>query len=82
VHTGDDVLVYLRESIDERVLVQVSRAPHDAVVLDQSAIAGALGARRFGSGDAVQRGDTVELPAGAAGVHIWELEPQDGPHHG
>jgi hypothetical protein len=73
VHAGDDVLVYLREARDERVLVQVSRADHAPVVLDAIALDGEVGQCVFGPGD-VSRGDhVVELPTGGPAVHVWEI---------
>lgn len=74
VHAGDDVLVYLRESRDQRVLVQVSRADHPPVAIPLAALDGTLGERLFGSDDARCTADTVTLPTGGAGVHVWELE--------
>ena len=53
VHASDDVLVYLRESRDERVLVQVGRADHEPVAIDAAALDGVVGERRFGDGDVV-----------------------------
>jgi alpha-glucosidase len=73
VHTGDDVLVYLRESRDERLLVQVARSDHEPIHIDAGALDGVVGERRFGPGDAERRGEAVVLPADGAGVHIWEL---------
>lgn len=73
VHAGDDVLVYLREARDERVLVQVSRADHPPVSIDATALDGHVGDRQFGDGDAVDAGGRIELPACGAGVHVWEL---------
>jgi alpha-glucosidase len=74
VHAGDDVLVFLRESCDQRMLVQVARAEHAPVVIPAAALDGTPGERRFGRGDASRRADLVELPAAGAGTHIWELE--------
>ena len=68
------MLVYLRESRDERMLVQVSRAEHAPVSLDTSTLDGELGERRFGDGDATRSADTVELPATGAAVHVWEID--------
>jgi alpha-glucosidase len=73
VHAGDDVLVYLRESRDERVLVQVSRGDHAPVMLDASALDGELGQRLFGPDDISRGGRTVELPTGGPAVHVWEI---------
>ena len=50
VHAGDDVLVYLRESPDERLLVQVSRGDHAPVRL------AGRGARRRGRRQPLRRG--------------------------
>ena len=74
VHACDDVLVFLRESRDERVLVQVSRAEHRPVALDVATLDGGLGETLFGSGEVRRTADTVILPATGAGVHVWELE--------
>jgi alpha-glucosidase len=73
VHTGDDVLVYIRESRDERLLVQVARSDHEPIRINAGALDGVVGERRFGPGDAERRGEAVRLPAAGAGVHIWEL---------
>jgi alpha-glucosidase len=73
VHTSDDVLVYLRESRDERLLVHVARSDHEPIQIDAAALDGVVGERRFGPGDAERRGEAVVLPAAGAGVHIWEL---------
>jgi alpha-glucosidase len=73
VHAGDDVLVYLRESRDERLLVQVSRAGHEPVAIDATALDGDVGERRFGPGDVTHRDSSVILPAAGAAVHVWDL---------
>ena len=62
VHAADDVLVYLRESRDERLLVQVGRADHDPVTIDAAALDGVVGDRRFGDGDAVASATTRRPP--------------------
>ena len=73
VHASDDVLVYLRESHDERVLVQVGRADHEPVTIDAAALDGVVGERRFGDGDAVVSRNAVVLPAAGTAVHVWDL---------
>jgi alpha-glucosidase len=73
VHAGDDVLVYLREARDERVLVQISRADHAPVALGATTLDGEVGARLFGVDDVTRVGGTVELPAGGPAVHVWEV---------
>ena len=73
VHVGDDVLVYLRESRDERLLVQIGRAHHDPIVINAEALDGDVGPRRFGTGDVVHCHGTVVLPAAGAAVNVWEL---------
>jgi alpha-glucosidase len=73
VRADDDVLVFLREARDERVLVQVARADHEPVVV-AAGLDGEVGAALFGGVAAHRRGDgSVELPAGDAGVRVWEL---------
>ncbi len=74
VEACDDVLVFMRESQDERALVQVSRSEHQPVALDAAALDGELGEALFGTGEARRTSDTVILPATGAGVHVWELE--------
>lgn len=76
-HVGDDTLVFLRESLNERVLVAASRAAHEPVVLD----AGLLGQRGtapslYGGVPLTVEGGAVALPAPSeAAVHVWRLEP-------
>jgi alpha-glucosidase len=74
VHAGADSLTFLREHPDERLLVHVARAEHDAVRLPL----GALGARRVSAlyGDACVGEDlgTVELPARGPAAHVYHLD--------
>jgi alpha-glucosidase len=73
VHADDDVLVYLRESTDERLLVQVSRADHSPIVLAHGVLDGELGGRRYGPADATRDGDAVVLPTVGPAAHVWEI---------
>ena len=73
IDAGVDVLVYLRESPDERLLVQVSRGDHAPVRLPAAAFDGAVGASRFGGVDVTRDHDDVVLAATGAGIHVWEL---------
>lgn len=76
VHAEGDVLVFLRESRHQRLLVQAARADHRPLVLDAATLDGTLGQRLFGSDDARVGDDTtLQLPAGGPAVHVWELDP-------
>jgi alpha-glucosidase len=75
LHAGDDVLVFLRESREERVLVQVSRAGHPPLMLAPSVLAGARAELLYGQGDLVVQGDAVFLPDDGPAVHLWRLDP-------
>ena len=75
LHAGEDVLVFLRESREERVLVHVSRARHPPVMLDPGVLAGARPVRLYGEGDLAVKGDTVFLPDDGPTVHLWRLDP-------
>ena len=75
VHAGDDVLVYLRESRDERLLVQVGRARPRAGARSMPPPSTApSGERRFGDGDVIRDARRRSCcPAAGAAVHVWEL---------
>jgi alpha-glucosidase len=73
VHADDDVLVYLRESTDERLLVQVSRADHRPVVLAGAMLDGELGERRYGPADATVDDGAVVLPTAGPAAYVWEI---------
>ena len=73
VHASDDALVYLRESRDQRLLVHVSRGADGApVTVPGAALDGGLGETLAG-GAPEHRDGALVLPAGGAGVHVWEL---------
>lgn len=76
MHRGADTLVYLRETASERLLVQVSRAAHPAVVppagplgLEGEALAllGEVGLRVAGG----SVGGSVALPGDGPAAHVW-----------
>ncbi len=74
VHAGADSMTFLREHPDERLLVHVARADHDAVRLPLAA----LGTRRASAlyGDAPVSEDlaTVELPPRGPAAHVYHLD--------
>lgn len=74
-HVGDDVLCFLRETPDERLLVSVSRDAHAAVRLSTDAL-GAVAATHLLRGDDLTASDgrlTLPDDAGPA-IHVWRLE--------
>jgi alpha-glucosidase len=74
VHVGDEVLVYLREHADERILVAASRAPHEPVVLPAHLLGIRGEAEHLLGGEAlVEVGGRVELPADGPAFHAWRL---------
>ena len=73
LYTDDDVVVFARESLDDTVVVQVSRGPHHSVELDLTAagITGEL-AVMFGHLTEAQHGSRrVPISADEACVNIW-----------
>jgi alpha-glucosidase len=79
VHVGHDVLVFVRESQRERLLVQVARAPHDPVRLPAGLLLdGGTPRAMYGdldldldlhSGD-----DACTLPHDGPAVRVWRIE--------
>ena len=73
VHASDDAIVYLRESRGQRLLVHVSRGGDgEPVTVPQAALDGDLGATLAGR-EPERRDGALVLPAGGAGVNVWEL---------
>jgi alpha-glucosidase len=73
-HVGTDVMVYLRETPDERILVQAARAPHEPVRL--SAVDLGLtgsGEHLLGGADLTASGGIVSLPADGPAFLAWRL---------
>ncbi len=73
VHVDDDVLVFERESQQQRLLVQVARASHRPVRLPSVSYRGASAVH----GDAAvsYESDEVCLPGDGPAVRVWEIEP-------
>jgi alpha-glucosidase len=74
VHADADVLLYLRETADERILVQASRASHPAMAIDAEAIglrtsAGAV----FGDEPLSPHGGRVTFPDEGPAFRAWRL---------
>jgi alpha-glucosidase len=68
----DDVIAYIRESSDERLLCLASRDEHAPVRLSLSALGTRELERLYGS-DAELDGDDAVLPAGGPAFHVWRL---------
>lgn len=81
VHTGEHTVVFVRESVDETVLVQVSRAEHQPVTIDAATLGlGTLGLSTladslFGDHELTASDGGVTLPSHGPATHIWRLEP-------
>lgn len=70
----DDLLCYLRETPEERLLIAIARAAHTPITLSTAAL-GASAAEHLLGGESVSNlGDDITLPAfvGPA-VHVWAL---------
>jgi len=72
VHVGSDVVVYLRESADERILCAASRAVHAPVQIDAVDLDCERMGTLIGSDAAVVDGRVV-LPADGPAFHMWRL---------
>ncbi|MDO8361460.1 MAG: glycoside hydrolase family 13 protein [Actinomycetota bacterium] len=76
VHTGDDCVALLRESADETVLVQVSRAAHEPITLDAQALGLHSPAATLHGDRALEpTNGSVTLTGDGPAVHIWRLDP-------
>jgi alpha-glucosidase len=69
-----DAVAYLRETLDERVLVLVARAPREGRELPRHLLApGASPQNLYGGGDLDVRPDGLGLPGDGPGVQVWRL---------
>ena len=77
VHLDDDVIVYLREHPEERILVALTRAAVDAIELDARVLCLAGGQELPALLDHTSlapAGDVLQLPAcGSASARVWRL---------
>jgi alpha-glucosidase len=75
-YAGDDVVAYLRESLVERVLVQVARAPHEPVRLPAGPLLdGGTAHLLYGDADLDVAGGSTILPSDGPAVRVWRLDP-------
>lgn len=74
VHTGDDTLAFVRESVEESVLVVASRAA-DVVEIPAGLLSGAAQATRLFGGSALSLDDAgnVQIVAGGPSFSVWQL---------
>jgi alpha-glucosidase len=74
VHTGEDVVVFLRESRDETMLVLLSRSPGRDLVLEAGCLGSFGGAHnRYGGGDMICKDGKIVLPGDGPTVQIRQL---------
>jgi alpha-glucosidase len=67
----DDAVAYLRETVDERVLVLAARAPWRGATLPGRLASGAE--NLYGGADLRVDADGVHLPGDGPGVQVWRL---------
>ncbi len=68
----DDVIAYLRETRDERLLCLASRDEHDPVRLPLAALGAAELESLYGAEADIDAGEAV-LPAAGPSFHVWRL---------
>lgn len=74
VHVADDSLTYLRESVEERVLVHVARASHEPVVLDSARLGVVEELEPLLGGASVRAaGGAIALPGDGPAAHAWRI---------
>jgi alpha-glucosidase len=66
-YVDEDVIAYLRETPDERLLCLASRAPHGPVSLPFTSLETVYG------DDAELEGGTAVLPADGPSFHVWRI---------
>lgn len=78
VHVGEDVLIFLRESASQRLLVRASRRAHRPVPLPPELLLGcrtASAALLYGQVPLRERPDGVaEVPGEGPSFEVWELD--------
>jgi alpha-glucosidase len=74
-HTGAHTLVFLRESAEERVVVQVSRQSHEPVVLAEVALGGSRLEPLVGGTAVTATGGMLTLPGDGPAARYWRIEP-------
>ena len=67
VHVDEDVIAYLRETPDERLVCLASRAPHEPVRVPFSSLETLYGV------DAEPVGSDALLPADGPSFHVWRV---------
>lgn len=72
-HVGRDVLVYLRETVDERLLVSVARDSHEPVRLPSARLGCNHGRDLHGGTDLRARDGWFTLPSDGPAVQVWSL---------
>jgi alpha-glucosidase len=73
VHRGDDVLVFLRETAAERVLVQVSRARHDPLAVSAGLLSAEEAEPLFGAEPLRASEGVLCLPGDGPATRLWAL---------
>lgn len=76
-HVGADVLVYLRETRDERLLVAVARAGHPSVTLAAASLGATRGEHLLGGPDLTAADGALTLPGDGPAVHVWSLDHRE-----
>jgi alpha-glucosidase len=76
VHLADDVLVYLRETTGQRMLVLAARAPHQPVALPAAPLGLAAGSAanvHGGAADLPSSDTEIVLPGDGPTFQVWQL---------
>jgi alpha-glucosidase len=71
-HVGDDAIVYVRETEDERLLCLASRIAHDPVRIPLDALGASELEPLHGAPATISNGDAV-LPAEDPSFHVWRM---------
>jgi alpha-glucosidase len=72
LHVGADVVVYLRETSQDRLLCCAARAPHAAVQLPVDALGCSQVQTLLGLAPQIVE-DRLVLPASGPAFHVWQL---------
>jgi alpha-glucosidase len=74
VAASTDVIAFVRETPDERVLVQAARGPHPPLSIGRGDLGAAASAERlYGDTDLVVDQATVTLPGDGPALGVWRL---------